>query len=194
MSQNPYSDQSFGQSGFSGSPLPSPTAQRPTSAVVFGVLHIAFGVLGLCGVAASLASMGLGAANNPAMEVMRENKAYSALMIVSIGLNTVFTAMLLAAGPGLLAMKNWGRTVSIAYGVLKIVETVISTVLSLTVVAPALVEKANTMPDGPEKLGLTMGAYGGAIGGCFGLIYPVVVLIFMYRPALVSAFEARKGK
>ena len=37
------------------------------------------------------------------------------------------------------------------------------------------------------------GAIGSSIGGCFALIYPVLLLIFMTRPKLAAAFQPGPG-
>jgi hypothetical protein len=44
---------------------------------------------------------------------------------------------------------------------------------------------------GQERLASMVGAAAGAAGGCMGIVYPVLVLIFMTRPKLKAAFHAR---
>ena len=34
-------------------------------------------------------------------------------------------------------------------------------------------------------------AIGGVMGGCFGLVYPILLLVFMTRPQVVAAFKAQ---
>ena len=52
-----------------------------------------------------------------------------------------------------------------------------------------LMERANAAGGGPEQAGAIGGIIGGAFGGCIGLIYPVLLLIFMMRPNVVQAFR-----
>ena len=48
--------------------------------------------------------------------------------------------------------------------------------------------------EGPEAAGLIGGLVGGVMSSVFGLGYPIVLLIFMTRPALVGAFDPEAAK
>lgn len=165
--------------------------QRPTSITTFGILNIIFagmGVFGIISIMALLTMTAASADNNPVIRIMLENPAYTMWMKVSIPLGVLAIGVLLAAGVGLLRMKNWGRTLSISYAIYAIVIGILSTVLNILLVVPPALEEASRL-QGPEAAGAMGGVIGGAIGGCFGLIYPIVLLIFMTRPKLVAALR-----
>ncbi len=166
--------------------------QRPAAVTTFGILNIifaGFGVFGIIGSFALLTMTAASAAKNPVLRIMQENPAYAMWMKVAIPLGILACGVLLAAGVGLLRMKNWGRTLSIAYAIYAIVIGILSTVLNILFVVRPLLEEASRK-QGPEAAGAMGGAIGGSVGGCFGLIYPIVLLIFMMRPKLVAAFRS----
>jgi hypothetical protein len=51
-----------------------------------------------------------------------------------------------------------------------------------------MLEKMSHARPGPEQAGLIGGMVGGLFGTCLGAIYPVLLLIFMFRPNVVAAF------
>jgi hypothetical protein len=163
--------------------------KRPTSVTVFGALTIVFAVFGVLGLIASLALFALPAsANNPVVTIMRENPGYAAWMKICIPLGLLSCVALLAAGIGLLCLKSWARTLSIAYAIYAIVFGLVGLVVNFFFIVRPLLEHARQQ-QGPEAAGAIGGAIGGSVGGCFGLIYPILLLIFMFRPNVVAAFR-----
>ena len=164
--------------------------QRPTSVTVFGILNIVFGVIGGLGTAASLFLFALPASsNNPMVQIIHENATYAVWLKVSVALGLLSCAMLLAAGIGLLRMKNWARLLSIGYAIYAIGFGVLGGIVNFLFVFRPLLERAREQ-HGPEAAGAIGGAIGGSVGGCFGMIYPILLLIFMLRPNLKAAFTA----
>jgi hypothetical protein len=165
--------------------------QRPVSATVFGILNIAFGVMGLVGLLVSLALFSVAATGaSPVAKIMRENPSYALWIKVSIPLWLLATAALLAAAVGLLKCKEWGRKLSIGYAIYSVLLGVLGLLLNFFFLVQPLLREA-AQRQGPEAAGAIGGAVGGSVGGCFGLIYPILLLIFMTRPKLVAAFQAR---
>jgi hypothetical protein len=163
--------------------------QRPTSVTVFGILNIAFAVLGAFGLIFTLALFSLQTdTNNPVVKLIHENPTYAAWMKVSICLGVPSCLALLAAGIGLLCMKSWARILSIIYAIYAIVFGIAGTVANFFFMVRPMLEQAQQQ-QGPEAAAAIGGAIGGTIGGCFGLIYPVLLLIFMTRPKVVAAFR-----
>jgi tellurite resistance protein TehA-like permease len=163
--------------------------QRPTSVTVFGILNIVFAAIGVFGLIASIALFFLPAnLNNPVIKIMHENPAYATWLKVCIPLGLLSCAALLAAGIGLLRLKSWARTLSIAYAIYAIVFGILGTVVNFFFIVRPILEQARQQ-HGPEAAGAIGGAIGGSIGGCLGLIYPVLLLIFMLRPTVVAAFR-----
>ncbi len=168
--------------------------QRPTSVTVFGVLNLVFGALGLFGMLFTIIIfiLPLPTANNPVLEIMRNSPGYALWMKLAIPLGFLATGVSIAAGIGLLKLKNWGRTLSIGYAIYSIAAVLLGSVLNYFFIMQPLMEQAS-QKSGPEAAGLIGAAIGGTFGSCFGMIYPILLLIFMFRPKVVAAFQPPVG-
>jgi hypothetical protein len=169
--------------------------QRPTSVTVFGILNIVFAAFGIVGVVATVAMFAMmgpdnpAFQNNPTMDAIKNSPVYAAWLKISIVLGVFVSAALLAAGIGLLKLKPWARTLSIIYGIYSIIIIIISTALNYVFLVEPMLQKAHGT-QGPEAIGGAIGgAVGGMCGGCLGIIYPILLLIFMTRPNVVAAFN-----
>jgi hypothetical protein len=112
-------------------------------------------------------------------------------MQTMIVLGCLASLALLVGGIGLLLVKAWGRTLSIGYAWYAIVSVVAGMLVNwLYLVQPML---AQGEAGGLGQAAAIGGAVGGMIGGCFSVIYPVVLLIFMYRPAVRAAVAPPQG-
>lgn len=185
MSDNPYqtTQQSF-------SPPPA-VKDKPTSVTVFGILNLAFALMGLCGLGASVAMFFIPVdpnIPNPAIEIMQSNAAYRSYMIGSIAMGFVSTIVLAVAGVGLLTWRKYGRTASIFYGWFAILSMIVGTIVNWIFIFGPMVEQAQKA-NGPEMAGAIGGAIGGSIGSCVALIYPAILLFFMSRPNIKNALH-----
>jgi hypothetical protein len=171
--------------------------QRPTSVTVFGILNIVFAALGIIGVlCTAVLFVVLGTnpnnpafQNNPTFEIIQNSPAYAAWLKLSIVLGLLSSAALLAAGIGLFYLKPWARMLSIVYGIYGIVLIIVNTVVSYFFLIQPMLQKAHEA-QGPEGVGAAIGgAVGGMCGGCLGIIYPILLLIFMLRPNVTAAFH-----
>lgn len=185
MDTNPYRSPAPGTMG------PAPGGSRPASFLVFGILNIVFGVLGLCGTAGSSAMFLVQLPRDPAMpnpmlDLLDSNPTYRLFLQVTIALGGLASLALLAAGVGLLLSKAWGRTLSIGYAWYAIVAAIMGTIVNWVYVIQPMLAAAKA-DAGPAAMGALGGAVGGMLGGLFALAYPVVLLIFMYRPAARAA-------
>ena len=115
--------------------------QRPKSVTVFGILNIVFAAFGIIGAITSLVLLLAPLApNDPFIKIMHENPAYAIWYKLEIPLGILSRAALLAAGIGLLSLKSWARTLSMAYAIYAILLGILETALTFMVYRP-MVEK-----------------------------------------------------
>lgn len=171
-------------------------AIRPTAVTVFGILNLVFAGMGLfglcCGIIPLLTMNSIQAMPNqppnPVLELMKENQAYFVFIVVTMVLGLVATLVLACGGYGLLKMRPWGRHLSIVYAVYTILAGIVGLIANWFWLFTPLMEQAR-QASGPEQAGAIGGLVGGVCGGGIGLIYPVLLLIFMTRPNVVQAFR-----
>jgi uncharacterized membrane protein len=85
---------------------------------------------------------------------------------------------LIAAGIGLLYLKAWARVLSLGYGWFAIVWGIIGMVVNVGLITSG----AYGAPR--DAVG---GMMGGVFGGLVGLIYPILLIVFMRRPNVKDA-------
>ena len=160
---------------------------RPPSVTVFGILNIVKAGFGIFFAIISVALFLIpGDFHNPFIKMMHENTAYAAWMKLCIPLGLLSSTVLLVAGIGLLCLKSWARTLSIAFAIYDICLCILATGLnSLFLIQPFLSNQQD-----PQAAATAMfGVIGGGFGICVGLIYPILLLIFMLRPSVAAAFH-----
>lgn len=189
MSTNPYESPTAYSSGYG-----TVGAEKPVAGIVFGILNLLFGTLGICGIAFSSLMFFIPldpdmVRQNPALQLLQDNQFYKLFMQASIVVGGVFTFVLIGAGVGLLMMKSFGRTLSIWYGWYGIISTVLTAVVNVFIVFPALIDHMNNMPQGPAQAGAIGGIIGGIVGIVIAPIYPGLLLFFMYRPKIIAAYR-----
>ena len=163
--------------------------ERPGSVTAFGILNIVFAVFGFLGLFGTIALFSMsGTLNIPVVKIMRESPVYSTWLKLTIPLGLLSCGVLLAAGVGLLRMKNWARKLSIGYAIYGIVFSILGLVMNFVFLIRPMLEEA-AQKQGPEAAAAYGGVMGGTIGGCIGLIYPILLLVYMMRPKLVAAFH-----
>lgn len=171
---------------------------RPTSPIVFGILNIVFGLLGVCGTIGSGAMLFVELPRdplvpNPALELIASNPTYRMLMMVMISLGLLASLALLAAGVGLLLFRAWGRTLSIGYAWYGIINALFGMIVNWIYLVQPMLAKWNPA-FGPAEAATVATAVSGILGGCFGMLYPIILLVFMNRPALRDWLAAAWGR
>ena len=158
-----------------------PPAQPPQSVKVLGILNLVFAGLGVFGLLFTygmyFGGLKLGP-RNPVIEIAHESPAFMRYMEVSMWLGGVALIVLAISGIGLLGMKPWGRKLAIAYALWGIVAGIVGLVFTYKFLIAPL---AGT-PGG------SAGAFGGIWGGLVGCAYPVVLLSFMFKQNVRTAF------
>jgi hypothetical protein len=160
---------------------------RPTSVTVFGILNIVKAGFGIFLTITSIPLLLAPAdSNNPFIKMLHENPAYAAWLKLSIPLGLLSCTILLGAGIGLLCLKSWARTLSIAYAIYGICMGILSTAVgSILLIQPFLKNHQDSQAADTAMFGLI----GGGIVVCLGLIYPILLLVFMLRPTVAAAFD-----
>lgn len=178
-------------------PAAASPSSRPASLIVFGILNILFGVLGLCGTAGSSAMFFMDlprdpAIPNPMLDLIASNPTFRLFMQVTVVLGGLASLVLLVAGVGLLLTKAWGRTLSVGYAWYAIVAGIVGLLVNwVYVMQPMLAAMKGA--EGPAAFGAIGGLVGGLIGGLVSLAYPIVLLAFMNRTALRAALAPREA-
>ncbi len=151
--------------------------ERPTAVTVFGILNCVFGGIGMMCAPASFLLIPL---MEKQMQVTSGDKMW---MLVSGVTGFIFSAWLLTMGIGLLMFKGWARMGSIVYACCYIPWILLAAIVNFIGMSQQLANKPGAaMP----------GYVGGACGGILGLIYPVLLLIFMQTEKVKQAFEAKE--
>ena len=161
--------------------------------MIFGILNIGFGLLGLAGLLTqkmfeSFAAQTPNPTLNSMMAFMDEmNKDPTVILWrdISIPLEGVASVALLAAGIGLLLLKNWARLGSIAYAIYKMIFVVANLIVLYTALG-AMLQKA--LQNAPAVV-VGIAAVSSAVGVVISLAYPGLLIFFMTRPKIVSAFQ-----
>jgi hypothetical protein len=192
--ENPYQPPQASPSDPAG--LPGlPGSIRPATATVFGILNLVYGGFGLIcnpinGALNLLIPNPQGRVNNPILEIAIQ-PIYRHAIAIYAGVSTVACALLVIAGIGLLTMKPWGRTLSVRYVILDIAAAVCYLGFNGIYLFAPMIDLARRL-NSPQATGNAIGAVIGGVGVfLLGLIYPVLLLIFMTRPGMVQAFTGR---
>lgn len=172
--------------------------ERPLAISVFGVLNVALGALGGLGNLAGLAILHLPTkthAANLVVEVANRNPVYSVQLTWLHVISLLAACGLIAAGLGLLRVRPWGRWLSIGCGLLDLAVTVLAAAANAVYLLPAagnaLAQHTAGDPFTQEEIGRIMGGVVAVFGNVVGIIYPIVLLAFMFLPSVAAALRAR---
>ncbi len=155
-------------------PSVPPIQVRPTSVTVFGIINIIWGAMGLLSAPLGVIMMFF----RPRTMTLSEGVKVWLMFSSVIGL--VCSVLLIILGIGLLKLKPWARVWTFGYGLFTIAWGIMGMVLSIIFISSGGYGfSPNVMP----------GVIGGFCGGIVGLIYPVLLVIFMRRENVIQAFN-----
>ena len=162
--------------------------QRPFPVSIFGILNIVFGFYALYSVFATLSTLSItGETKNEIAKIIHDVPAYATWVKCTIPLGLLSSALLVPAGVGLLRLGEWARKLSIAYGVYAILFDIAVAIINFVfVLPPGIPGPSHTDGGGNPAL---VAAVIAIMGGVFGLIYPVVLIVFMTRREIAAAFR-----
>ena len=129
--------------------------------------------------------------HNPILEMLNDSRAYLIWTRVSTVIGFLAATVKLASGIGLLKMQAWARLTAIGYGIYAIIAGVIGMIMTTVILVPMMQRlHPGSGPEGAAAVGGMIGGIIGGIGGsCIGLVYPILLLIFMTRPKIKAAFQ-----
>ena len=188
--------------------------QRPTSVLVIAIFHFLLGGLGLicnlCGMANQVAGSASKTMFTPPGDAkqaqlqrdmekaMEKADPHNKLMqIIDSAVSLCFACVLLAAGYGLLNMAPWGRSLSIVYGIVALIEKLAIGLYAIMVTLPAMGTMMKPMLSQVQtpqerqimEVAITMGKVFAFVGVIIPLIYPFVVLMVMNSATVKNAFR-----
>jgi hypothetical protein len=148
--------------------------ERPMAVTVFGVMNCVFGGMGL--VCMPIALFRLAEASEK-MGASAPFKTWS--LVIRIG----FSIWLLILGIGLLKMSKWARRGSVIYAWVRSIWMIAVVGSNFAALSGWVAVPEEAMPR----------FLGGLCGGILGLIYPILLLIFMQRVKVKEAFGGDRG-
>lgn len=163
--------------------------QRPVSVLVFGILNFVFAAFAVIGLVASVALFSLPEdPTDPIIQFLHQNATYAVWLKICIPLGVLSCGALLAAGLGLLSLKPWGRTLSLAYAIYAIVFVLVGMGVNLVLMIQPVSKPAPRQAELAAAAAIG-GPLSGTVGGLFWVIYPILMLVFMLRPKVAMAFR-----
>lgn len=158
--------------------------QRPVSVLIFGILNIGFGLLGLVRPLFP---------TSRALEVVKADPDFVKWTDFNTMTGAVFGAALLAFGIGLLLLQNWARLGSVIYAIIAIVYVPITSMVGWPYMKQMIEHQMMQAQKQAVSPGMIQGIamIGLIIGLIFGLAYPVLLLIFMTRSKAIEACQSQ---
>lgn len=152
---------------------------KPVSVTVFGVFNCVFGGLGLIYIPLSLV-IGIWSL----YMTMQLNNEFAVCSAFMASVNIVFSIWMIILGVGLLKMKKRARRGAVMFSAAFIVWLFIAVIANIVMVFIGWVQ----MDEGRLYLFI----FEMYISLCSGLVYPILLLIFMKTPKVKSAFAAKE--
>jgi hypothetical protein len=142
---------------------------------VFGILNIIFGAMGVLCTPFSLLFLFV------VPQGIHYAPPYKVWLVASSVLGIGFAIWQLVVGIGLLKLKRWARQGAIIYAGIAIGWCLIGTAINLITLATGGMHMPREMLPGF--------LIGTVAGGVFGLVYPILLLVFMLKSNVRAAFE-----
>ena len=151
---------------------------RPTSVTVFGTLNIIFGAMGLLAMPLGIIMMFVRPRTINLSEGVRVWLMFSSV----IGLARV--VLLIVTGIGLLKLKPWARVWTLGYGLFAIGWQTLGMIVNIIFMSTGGYGYSSQQM--PEPI---VGLIVGFCAGILGLIYPILLIVFMRKEDVIQAFK-----
>ena len=170
--ENPYHPPSTKEPGFGDGASGRP-GQKPVSPLVFGILSLILGGLGLLALPLTLIVLSMEPSTYGDMGM---SETY---VLVTQVVGFVASSALIAAGIGLIRRVEWCRKLFLAWCVLNIVMTLINTAVTLSR------GFGDSIPDPFQRTATIFAVFAGLLA----LIFPILGLVFLTRPKVRASFH-----
>lgn len=129
---------------------------------------------------------------------MESGPAFHAVQIGTVVIDLAISITMIVSGMGLLQLRPWGRLLSIVYAVISIGLKLFEAVYAFAYTIPEVNEflKTHTASSTEEQFAFSfmrMLAIGSPIVQLVCMIYPIIVLVIMFRPSVAAAFRSDGG-
>ena len=134
-------------------------------------------------------------------KAMESGPAFKVFQFGQIFLDLLISCTMIISGIGLLRLRPWGRHLSVVYAISSIALRIFGIVYALAFTMPAFNEflRVHQASSPEEQMVLRFMKIFSVFPPIFGLlfmIYPIIVLVIMFRPAIAAAFrgEGREAR
>lgn len=166
-------------------PLPPTPASKPLSLTVVGILNLVFGVIGLLTTATSykLYSTPLETQAGLLPDLLRHDPFYASCMRILIIPSTLMVLAQVVSGIGLFQAREGARRLAIFCGIYGVLAGIVVGWLTVEHLMPFTIEETLKTVKEPAVAEMTrsIARVSGIVGAALGLLYPVLVIIFLRR-------------
>jgi hypothetical protein len=164
---------------FTTSAPPSPN-QRPTAALVIGILLVVFAGLGAVGVLVNIVQL--------AIPIPMEDSGMRPMSLIASVIGSVSIVLQAVAGIGLLRLLRWARKFTIYAMIVTFCMGVFSSIFMMSHLSSVM----PTVPDAASKAVVGVAMTGGLVlGMLFAVVENGLIIFFLTRPHVVAAFRHR---
>jgi hypothetical protein len=163
--------------------------ERPAVVSAFGILNILFAVGRLAKVFLFIHTYNFALTHDPSLGLrIRAHAFYAFWYDWFIPISMLSFGLLLLSGIGLLRLKEWARKLAIAYGIFATLSGAAFAFTRFVFFVVPTVEKGIRSHGTWANVSI-MTAILSTIGSAIQLTYPILLVIFMTRPAIAAAFR-----
>src|SRR5687767_11022515 len=166
-------------------------APRPTSVTVVASIGVVLGALGLlCKPTSLIVFVIQMPVSDPVVDAMRGDSFVRGWMLASVATGWVISLLLVLSAVGSLRLRDWGRTGMLAYAALALLMTIVSQVVGIVAVGPALEPAVRQALAGKPAPWWQLGTVPTAvIMTILGTWFPLLILYYFNRRSVKQAFD-----
>jgi hypothetical protein len=186
--------------------------ERPVVVLVFAILNLVFGGLGilgfLCGGIILVFMFAVFSSAPAGTPIPPLPSGLITIFAVIFIYSLIMAVVLVLSGIGLLNMRPWARKAAIAYSIITITYSIVATVLNITHIGPTMQKWQNDLQEAiareQQRKGITpapnvyhpgqspmLNAASSIVGAIIGMAYAVALLVVMFLPHVSAAFAGR---